>query len=284
MRAWHDVLRRVLETGKRRSDRTGVGTLSVFGVQCEFDNSSTFPAVTTKRLAFGQVAAELACFVGGFESLEEFHSLGCRIWDGNAGAESWVHGGARFSGDLGRIYGAQWRRWRGLVDDQLVGGYKTSYVDQLAEVIDGIKKEPHSRRHVVTAWQPAELGQVCLPPCHVLFQFYVEDFVLHLRVDMRSVDLFLGLPFDVASYALLQRLVAGETALTTGRLVFQLGDAHIYLNHLEQARAVISREPLPPPLLRVDGHVDLVRDGFDPRAVSLVDYRHHGAVDAPLNV
>ncbi len=295
MKEWHKILRRVLEHGEERPDRTGVGTLSLFGAQVVFDNSGTFPAFTTKKLFFESVKAELSAFLHGYDTLDQFHSVGCSIWDGNGTADYWTSRGTRqASGWLGRIYGVQWRRWRSAVVSESVAGgeYFTSgrfkVVDQLHALCDGLVKDPFGRRHLVTAWNPGELDQMCLPPCHVLFQCYVRQaplgaLVLDLRVDMRSVDLFLGLPFDVASYALLQRLLARHLAMRPGRLIFQLGDAHIYRNHLDQVQTVLAREPLDPPGLRFDVE-ETSPFNFRPNHASLVDYAHYPAVKAPMNV
>ncbi len=277
MKAWHNALSAVTERGVRRDDRTGIGTLALFGMQLEFDNSDTFPAVTTKHLAFGQVAKELTCFIRGYDNLEDFHRVGCTIWDGNAQQTS----GSRFAplraGDLGRIYGVQWRKWLSANSDGL-----TRLTDQLADLVTGLRLNPYSRRHIVTMLNPGELDDVCLPPCHVLFQCFVAEGQLHLRVDMRSVDLFIGLPFDVASYALLQRLLAKETNLGSGKLIFQLGDAHVYLNHLEQVITVLNRSPMPPPGLDLDASTNLF--SFEPSQAKLVSYKCHPAIPAPLNL
>lgn len=292
MNEWHRILTKVLRSGSRRPDRTGVGTLSVFGEQLCFDNRwsdehDIFPAVTTKKLAFKQVAAELASFIQGYDNVYDFNRLGCDIWDGNAGSGYWKLK-ARFDGDLGRIYGVQWREW---LSAPRAGGQPPYRTDQLALLLDGLRKDPFGRRHVVTAWNPGELDQMCLPPCHVMFQAYVreDDYgngrlckTLDLRVDMRSVDLFLGLPFDVASYALLQRLLAQELGMESGWLTFQLGDAHIYLNHLEQVHTVLMRQPFEPPRLWLAPDAKLLT--FRPEQASLLDYYSHPAVKAPLNV
>lgn len=288
MRAWQDIINRVLIRGVERPDRTGVGTLALFGEQAVFDNrEESFPAVTAKRLAFGQVKAELACFLRGYDSLAAFNAMGCNIWDGNGQSDYWKPR-QRFPGDLGRIYGVQWRDWRNGV----------RVVDQLTELVAGIKKDPYGRRHLVTAWNPAELDVMCLPPCHVMFQAFVRPrdgdplasattqtgLVVDLLVYMRSVDLFLGMPFDVASYALLQRLLCNSLGpgYESGWLTFHLGDAHIYKNHLEQARTVLSRDPRDPPWLRLKPDANLFE--FHSDEAELVDYDPHPAVPAPLNV
>lgn len=280
MRAWQDILRKVRGRGFRRPDRTGVGTLALFGEQLIFDNRDEFPAVTTKKLAFSQMAAELACFLRGYDNLEQFHAMGCTIWDGNGSADYWAPN-ARSLGDLGRIYGVQWRNWRSVLCHE--SGLELVQVDQLKELVDGIRRDPYGRRHVVTALNPGELKQMCLPPCHVLFQVFVTPSnELWMRVDMRSVDLFLGLPFDIASYALLQRLLAKELGLASGFLCFQLGDCHIYLNHTAQVDLVLGREPEPAPRLLLADDATLF--DFHPSQAQLVDYTHYGHVAAPLNV
>lgn len=280
MRAWKDIMNKVLHHGFRRPDRTGVGTLALFGEQLIFDNRDEFPAVTTKKLAFGQMAAELACFLRGYDNLKDFHAMGCTIWDGNGSADYWLPK-ARNQGDLGRIYGVQWRNWRSVLCHE--SGLELVQVDQLKELVDGIRRDLYGRRHVVTALNPGEMGQMCLPPCHVLFQAFVTPSnELWLRVDMRSVDLFLGLPFDIASYALLQRLLAKELSLDSGFLCFQLGDAHIYLNHVEQVQLVLGREEMEPPRLWLSPEASLF--DFHPSQAQLTKYTNHGAVAAPLNV
>ena len=298
---WHGALRSAVQYGDLRRDRTGVGTYATFGEQLVFDNREcvalgldVFPAVTTKRLAYSQVAAELSCFLNGCESLEEFHDRGCTIWDGNGGAEYW-RPRARYAGDLGRIYGVQWRRWRSpspaLMLPRDVPGVRASVnvVDQLERLLDGMRRDPYGRRHLVTAWNPGELDVMCLPPCHVLWQCWVRDDgdggtgqTVDLRVDMRSVDLFLGLPFDVASYATVQRLVARELGMSSGFLTFHLGDAHVYLNHLEAVQEVLSRGPFPSPGLALADDATLT--GFRPSQARMTDYASHPAVPAPLNV
>lgn len=299
MRAWKDMLRSALNTGVRREDRTGVGTFALFGAQLTLRNTATeFPAVTTKRLAFGQVAAELASFLRGAETLQEFRALGCNIWDGNGEAGYWLPR-ARLPGDLGRIYGVQWRRWRAArLGSALCSPTGTAAtvmeVDQLEGMVASMLAEPFSRRHLVTAWNPGELDIMCLPPCHVMFQAFVypgdDALCVDLRVDMRSVDLFLGLPFDIASYALLQRLLAATLEARdperrrwrTRRLVFHLGDAHVYLNHQDQVREVLDRSTRLPPVLDLDRDAGLF--DFLPTQARLCNYDPHPAVKAPLNI
>ncbi|MFA6064040.1 MAG: thymidylate synthase [Gallionella sp.] len=278
MDEWHRIMRKVLRHGQQRTDRTGVGTLALFGQMLTFDNTfGHFPAVTTKQLAFGQVCNELACFLQGYDSLKKFHSMGCRIWDGNGNSEYWKPR-QRFEGDLGRIYGVQWRDWHSIDRHG-----NCVHVDQLKNLVDGMRREPHGRRHIVTALNPGEFDQMCLPPCHVLFQAFITDEdKVDLLVYMRSVDLFLGLPFDVASYAILQRLLAKELGLGSGYLNFATGDTHIYLNHIKQVNTVLSREVRPDPQLELELYTSLFR--FKPEHAQLVEYAPHPAVPAPLNI
>ena len=280
MEAWKRILTKVLKYGEKRADRTGVGTLALFGEAVTFDNSATFPAVTTKKLAFNSVAAELACFLKGYDNLEQFNAMGCNIWNGNGNSSYWLPKSRRI-GDLGRIYGVQWRDWRSVIVNE--SGLESVTVDQLKNLVDGMRKEPHGRRHVVTALNPGELSQMCLPPCHILFQAYVStDGQVNFIVYMRSVDLFLGLPFDVASYALLQKLLAKELGLDSGFITFFLGDTHIYLNHLEQVETVISREEHPAPILHLEPAASLFN--FHPSQAWLADYTSYPFLPATLNI
>ena len=234
MNSYIELITKVLNAGNLRDDRTGVGTISLFGEQMKFDLRDGFPATTQKKLAFNQVKGELIAFIRGYRNIEDFHNLGVKIWDANFNADSW----ANDNGDLGRIYGVNWRSWQGLNNGEAV------YIDQLKELVYGLKNNPYGRRHVVVNYNPAELTQVCLPACHVLFQCYVEDNFLDLRVDMRSLDLFLGAPFDIASYAILQTLLAKECGYLPRHLIFQIGDAHIYNNHIDQVKTMLSRQEL----------------------------------------
>lgn len=301
---WHRIMRAIRDGGERRADRTGVGTLALFGVHARFDMRDGFPACTTKRLAFGQVRAELAAFLHGAETVEEFNALGCSIWDANAASPSWAQR-ARFAGDAGRVYGAQWRRWRFVeaekgkaptfrrVEDAEAAGlrYRVGEVDQLRNLIQGLRADPHGRRHVVTTWQPGELGAICLPPCHIGFQCFASDEVtdearprgsLDLEFRMRSLDVFLGMPFDVASYALLLHLLAFELGRAPRWLLMTSGDTHLYLNHLPQVDRVLSRAPYPSPRLLLS--VDASPLAFLPGDASLGGYECHAAVPAPMNV
>lgn len=276
MKQWLEIMDKVLSTGVKRQDRTGTGTIALFGEHMEFDVSKRFPAVTTKQLGFGQVKAELACFLRGYDSLDSFHAMGCNIWDANGTASYWASR-AGYPGYLGRIYGVQWRQWK---STNVCG--VPCHTDQLKTLVEGLIKDPHGRRHVVTAWNPGELDQMCLPPCHILFQAFSDGGHLDLVVYMRSVDLFLGLPFDVASYALLMTLLGRSTGLKPRKLAFFLGDCHVYNNHVDQVRLVCSRAPLEGPVLQLGDNADLLN--FDPSEAWLQFYNSHGAVPAPMSV
>lgn len=259
-----DLLAEVLAHGARKPDRTGTGTLSVFGRQMRFSLADRFPLLTTKRVHFKSVAYELLWFLRGDTNVRWLQAHGVTIWDEWADA----------NGDLGPVYGHQWRRWRAPDGRD---------IDQLREVVEAIRRDPHSRRHVVSAWNPADLPRMALAPCHALFQFYVADGRLSCQLYQRSADLFLGVPFNIASYALLTRMVAQATGLAPGEFVLTLGDAHLYLNHLEQARTQIARAPRPFPRLRLNPEV---RDLFAFRYEDFVveDYDPHPAIAAPIAV
>ena len=267
MNQWHEILTKCLNEGTLRDDRTGVGTVALFGEILKFKGVDlAFPAVTTKKLAFGQVAAELACFLHGYSNLAEFNEMGCYIWDANASAPYWQ---PLVKGDLGRIYGVQWRSW-------------DNGIDQIKALVQGLRTQPHGRRHLVTMWNPSDLDDVCLPPCHYAFQCFVEGQNLDMMVVMRSVDLFLGLPFDIASYGLLLQLIAKELGLIARDLTFALGDAHIYLNHFEQVQTVLQRAPKRLPWCLIEPEATL--DNFHPSMAKLVHYEYWDAVPAPMAV
>ena len=242
MHQYLDVLRKALDRGVDRDDRTGTGTRAVFGEVMRFRMSDGFPAVTTKKLAFRSVLAELLWFISGSSDVNELHALGTHIWDGNAYASYWVER-ARFDGDAGRNYGQQWRDW--IAPDG-------RHVDQLADVVRGIRERPSSRRHVVTAWNPGELDATSLPACHALFQFFVADGRLSLMMYQRSCDLFLGVPFNIAEYAVLLHLVAQITDLEADEFIHVLADAHVYRDHFDAAREQLAREPFASPTLSLD--------------------------------
>lgn len=265
MTSYLDALHQILTTGVEREGRNG-STRALFGMQMRYNLQEGFPAVTTKKLAFRSMKAELLAFIRAYDKVEKFQKLGTRIWDANA--ETWNR-----DGQLGRIYGVQWRQWR----------TENGERDQLAEVIAQIKQNPHSRRHIVTAWNPGELEQMALPPCHIFFQFFVADEKLSLQMYLRSCDMFLGVPFNIASYALLLSMVAQVTHLEPSDFILTLGDAHIYAEHFEQVRTQLQREPYPPPKLVLNPNVACI-DDFKMQDIRLVDYQHHDRIRAPLIV
>jgi thymidylate synthase len=265
-----DLLGHVLENGKRREDRTGTGTLGVFGCQIRFDLREGFPLVTTKKVHMKSIVHELLWFLRGETRTEALTQAGVRIWDEWATPEQTARFG-REPGDLGPIYGHQWRNFGAtrLPD----GTYARDGKDQIAELVAQLRKNPSSRRHIVTGWNPLEADAVALPPCHTLFQLYVDDGELSCQLYQRSADLFLGVPFNIASYALLTHLLAHGLGLRVGDFVHTFGDAHLYLNHLEQAKLQLSRKPRPLPTLSILGeprmpweyrYEDIVLEGYDP--------------------
>lgn len=264
MQTYLALLRQVLETGARKADRTGTGTLSVFGAQMRFELRAGFPLVTTKRVHFKSVLHELLWFIRGDTNVKYLRDNGVTIWD------EW----ADERGDLGPVYGKQWRSWP-TPDGRTF--------DQLAQVIDQIRRDPDSRRHIVSAWNVADLPDMALAPCHCLFQFYVADGRLSCQLYQRSADLFLGVPFNIASYALLTHMVAQVCGLRVGDFIWTGGDCHIYLNHLDQVHAQLGREPFPLPTLQLDPAVRDI-DGFRAEHVTLTDYRYHPAIRAPVAV
>ena len=264
MKEYHQLLRLVLENGRPKHDRTGVGTLSYFGAQARFDLSKGFPLVTTKRVHFKSVVHELLWFVRGQTNVRLLNENGVTIWD------EW----ADPQGELGRVYGAQWRDWKTA---------EGRSVDQLSEVVRMIKESPDSRRLIVTAWNPGELKQMALPPCHALFQFYVLDGCLSCQLYQRSADLFLGVPFNIASYALLTLMVAQVCDWRPGEFIHTFGDLHLYSNHLEQARLQLTREPRALPVMRLNPGVKDI-DEFRPEDFELVGYEPHPAIKAPIAV
>ena len=264
MREYHELLRLVLEKGRRKNDRTGVGTLSYFGAQARFDLARGFPLLTTKRVHFKSVLFELLWFIRGETNIRFLTDHGVTIWN------EW----ADKNGDLGRVYGAQWRDWR--TPD---GGS----INQLRDVIDGIRQNPDSRRLIVTAWNPGEISQMALPPCHAMFQFYVQDGKLSCQLYQRSADLFLGVPFNIASYALLTSMVAAVCDLEPGDFIHTFGDIHIYQNHLEQVHEQLSRVPRPLPSLRFlrrPKEISL----FEYEDVQVIGYDPYPAIKAPIAV
>jgi len=264
MKQYLDLMRHVLEHGHRKTDRTGTGTLSTFGWQMRFDLAAGFPLLTTKRVHFKSVAYELLWFLRGDTNVRWLQERGVTIWDEWADA----------NGELGPVYGYQWRHWR------TPDGRE---IDQIAQVVESIRRSPDSRRHIVSAWNPADVDRMALPPCHALFQFYVADGRLSCQMYQRSADLFLGVPFNIASYAALTLMTAQVAALQAGEFILTLGDAHLYLNHLEQAKQQLARAPKPFPRLRLDPAVkDLFAFAYED--FTLEGYEPHPAIKAPIAV
>jgi len=292
MRPYLDVCKRIMRHGADRFDRTGTGTRALFAQEMRFNLAEGFPIVTTKFVPFRLVLAELLWFLAGDSDVRNLQKLGARIWDGDAFSGRWTPK-ARYPGDAGRIYGVQWRSW--LAPDG-------STVDQLSDVIDRIRTAPWDRRLVVSAWNPGELDQMCLPPCHMFFQFFVANGKLSLSMYQRSCDMFLGVPFNISSYALLLSIVAQITELEPHELVITLGDAHVYRNHFGQIRTQLERKPYRLPRLVLDPHPAYLQSFVNRyrwilRQVALGDkpgehldylarlegYRHHPGIKAKLN-
>lgn len=277
MKTYLDLLQHILDNGSRKADRTGTGTISLFGYQMRFDLARGFPAVTTKKLHFKSIIHELLWFLRGDTNIQYLNDNGVRIWD------EW----ATEDGELGPVYGAQWRNW--VAPDG-------RHIDQIAQLLEDLRERPDSRRHIVSAWNPAllpdesrsprenaALGLQALPPCHTMFQFHVADGRLSCQLYQRSADVFLGVPFNIASYSLLTLMIAQVVGLEPGDFVHTFGDVHIYMNHLEQVNTQLSREPLPLPRMKINPEV---RDLFAFRYedFELLDYQCHPAIRAPIAV
>lgn len=264
MNQYLDLMRFTLENGVRKEDRTGTGTVSIFGYQMRFDLARGFPAVTTKKLHLRSIIHELLWFLQGSTNISYLKEHGVSIWD------EW----ADEQGELGPIYGYQWRCWP---------APDGRHVDQIAEVLRQLRVNPHSRRHIVSAWNVADIEDMALPPCHVLFQFYVANGKLSCHLYQRSADIFLGVPFNIASYALLTMMVAQVTGNEPGEFVHSFGDAHLYLNHLEQARLQLQRAPYPLPTMRLNPNVRSLFE-FQYEDFTLEDYQSHPHIRAPIAV
>ena len=258
MQEYLDLLKKVKDSGKPKGDRTGTGTISIFGHQMRFDLQESFPLLTTKKIHFKSVAYELLWFLKGDTNIKYLKDNGVSIWD------EW----ADENGDLGPVYGKQWRKW------QSANGMH----DQISGVIDQIKANPNSRRHIVSAWNVGEIPSMALAPCHILFQFYVQDGKLSCQLYQRSADVFLGVPFNIASYALLTHMIASVCDLEVGDFVHTLGDAHLYTNHLDQAEEQLSRSPLSPPKIKIAKKDSI--DLYEFEDFELIDYQHHPHIPA----
>lgn len=264
MKQYLDLLQRVLDEGVRKDDRTGTGTISIFGHQSRYPMSEGFPLLTTKKLHVKSIIYELLWFLRGDTNIRYLHDHKVTIWDEWADA----------NGDLGPIYGRQWRSWP---------DYKGGTIDQISQAVETIKNNPDSRRIVVSAWNVAELPEMHLAPCHALFQFYVADGKLSLQLYQRSADIFLGVPFNIASYALLLKMMAQVTGLQEGDFVHTLGDAHIYLNHLEQVKLQLTRDPRPLPTMKLNPDVKTIFD-FTFEDFELIGYDPHPAIKGEVSV
>jgi thymidylate synthase len=264
MRQYLDMMKYVLMQGVEREDRTGTGTRSVFGYQMRFDLSQGFPMVTTKKLHIRSIFYELLWFLKGDTNIQYLHDHGVTIWD------EW----ADENGDLGPVYGYQWRSWP---------NPDGTHTDQISNVIEQIKTRPYSRRHVVVAYNPSFVDQMALPPCHAMFQFYVAEGKLSCQLYQRSADIFLGVPFNIASYALLTHMIAQQTGLEVGEFIWTGGDVHLYLNHIEQAKLQLSRTPLALPTLKINRKPTSIFD-YEYEDFEVMNYQHYPAIRAPISV
>ena len=286
MNNYLDLLEKILNKGTDSTDRTGVGTLSLFGEQLKFDLNKGFPAVTTKKLAWRSVVAELLWFIEGSGDERRLAEIqfGTRdkskktIWTANAESDYWKDQ-ARFDGDLGRVYGVQWRNWRSPI---FKGAYSYTETDQLKNLIEGLKNDPTSRRHIISAWNPGEIDRMALPPCHAFMQFYLRNNKLSCQMYQRSADVFLGVPFNIASYALLTHLVAKEISADVGELILTFGDVHIYKNHLNAVIEQLDRDPYDLPTLDISSVNDICSATVDD--CRLINYQHHAYIAAEMAV
>ena len=285
-RNYLELCEKILFSGIATTDRTGVGTLSLFAEQLRFDLKAGFPAITTKKLAWRSVVAELIWFMEGSDDERRLAEIqfGTRdntkktIWTANATADYWLPK-ARFDGDLGRIYGVQWRQWRSPI---FKGSYSFTETDQLKNLIEGLKADPNSRRHIISAWNPGDLDKMALPPCHAFMQFYLRNNVLSCQMYQRSADVFLGVPFNIASYALFTHLVAREIGANVGELILTFGDVHIYKNHIDAVEEQLTRKPYDFPTLDISNVTDLYSVTVDD--CKLVNYESHPSIKAEMAV
>jgi thymidylate synthase len=281
MQQYHTLLQKILDRGVDSPDRTGTGTRSLFGEQLRFDLKQGFPAITTKKLAWKSMVAELLWFIEGSSDERRLAEIqyGTRdvdkktIWTANANADYWKPN-ARYESDLGRVYGVQWRTWR------KVDGWKT--VDQLKNLVDGLKNDPNGRRHIISAWNPGELSEMALPPCHMMAQFYIRNNKLSCQMYQRSCDAFLGLPFNIASYALLTHLIAKTIGAEVNELIITLGDVHIYNNHFDAVQTQLARTSFTLPTLDISNNVDIWTAKL--HDCTLVDYQCHPTIQADMAV
>jgi thymidylate synthase len=273
MKQYLDLISDIVIYGDPKSDRTGTGTMSVFGRQLRFNLADGFPLVTTKKVHFKSVVAELLWMLSGSTNVRDLQELGCTIWDEWADA----------NGDLGPVYGAQWRSWRQFEMDGRYVSSNIETIDQIANVVESIRTTPDSRRHVVSAWNVADLPDMALSPCHCLFQFYVANGRLSCQLYQRSADVFLGVPFNIASYALLTHMIAQQCDLEVGEFIWTGGDTHLYRNHFDQAAEQLSRNPKPLPTIRFARRPDSIFD-YAPEDIVLDGYVSHPAIKAPVAV
>lgn len=278
--AYLELIGYVKANGTQKGDRTGTGTLSVFGAQMRFDLTDGFPLLTTKKIHTQSVIYELLWFLKGDTHVKYLQDNGVRIWNEWATAEQTAKFG-RSAGDLGAVYGHQWRNYGASTDEN--GNYRQDGIDQISQVIEQIKTNPNSRRLIVSGWNPQEADQVALPPCHTLFQFFVADGKLSCQLYQRSADLFLGVPFNIASYALLTHMIAQVTGLGVGEFVWTGGDCHIYNNHLQQVNEQLTRTPYSLPHLKLNPDIDNIFD-FDFNDIEILNYQCHPTIKAPVAV
>lgn len=299
MKQYLELLQDILDNGENKDDRTGIGTVSVFGRSIRFDLRSGFPAVTTKKLAWKAVVGELLWFIEGSGDERRLAKIThgtdygtVTIWTPNANSHYWKPK-AKYEGDLGRVYGVQWRHWQKYIEQKDMGPAHISgtrvatdrhEIDQLALLIEGIQKDPNGRRHILSAWNAGELDQMALPPCHIMCQFYVnKNKELSCHMYQRSVDVFLGLPFNIASYALLTHMIAQVSNLGVGELIISMGDTHIYKDHILQVREQLERDPLELPQLKLNPDITDI-DNFTMNDISLENYNSHGPIKANMAV